>query len=184
MKDSVFYRSSGGGVTLSGGEVLLQTDFAIALLKKIKSLGIHTAIETSGQGSESNYKRLIKFVDHIMFDVKIADKSKFKATCNGNIELVIKNLRQSISSGKKLTVRVPIIPDFTDNPENIKEIIKLLGIYKVKKIELMPFHQYGREKYNFMEKPYKLKSKPSLTEKDLFKIQNIFQGNNILAKIS
>ncbi len=122
-----------GGVTLSGGEVLSQSAFAKELLKKLKSLGINTAIETSGQGNTKSLIELAPYLDLILFDLKIMDKEKSKLILGADINLIKNNIKTLVKMNKKVIPRVPLIPGYTTDDENIKEIInfvKSLNLYR------------------------------------------------------
>jgi len=156
QKDMVFYRSSGGGVTLSGGEVLAQSSFALELLKKLKILGINTAIETSGMGNTKSLIELATYLDLILFDLKIMDAEKSKRVLGADINLIKANIRTLIKMNKKVIPRVPIIPGYTTGYENIKEIIAFVKSLYLAEIHLLPFHQYGSNKYKLLNLDYKL----------------------------
>ncbi|HEY8804119.1 MAG TPA: radical SAM protein, partial [Clostridium sp.] len=123
QKDMVFYRTSSGGVTLSGGEVLSQSIFAKELLMQLKNLGINTAIETSGQGNTQSLVELADYLDLILFDLKIMDEKKSKLLLGADINLIKNNLKTLVSMHKTVIPRVPLIPGYTLDAENIKEII-------------------------------------------------------------
>jgi pyruvate formate lyase activating enzyme len=156
QKDIVFYRTSNGGVTLSGGEVLSQSSFAKELLKELKNLGINTAIETSGQGNTKNLIELAAYLDLILFDLKIMDKEKSKQLLGADIDLIKSNIKTLVEMHKKVIPRVPLIPGYTLNIENIKEIISFVKSLNLTEIHLLPFHQYGSNKYKLLNKDYKL----------------------------
>lgn len=176
LKDSVFYRTSNGGVTLSGGEVLSQSIFAKELLRELKLLGIHTAIETCGYGKKDTLIELSEYVDLILFDLKIMDKYKCKEILGADIDVIKGNLETLVSIGKKVIPRVPLIPGYTLDDENIDEITRLLKNLNLKEIHLLPFHQYGSNKYTLLNKTYILKDIPPLSDilinKVKFKMEN------------
>ena len=157
QKDIVFSRTSKGGVTLSGGEVLAQSSFAKELLKELKSLGINTAIETSGQANTQSLIELAPYVDLFLFDLKIMDEKKSKLLLGADINLIKKNIKTLIKMHKKVIPRVPLIPVYTLNDENIKEIIIFIKSLNLTEVHLLPFHQYGSNKYKLLNKEYKLK---------------------------
>ncbi|MBU3179736.1 [formate-C-acetyltransferase]-activating enzyme [Clostridium psychrophilum] len=156
QKDMVFYRTSSGGVTLSGGEVLSQSLFAKELLMKLKSLGINTAIETSGQGDTQNLVEMSDYLDLILFDLKIMDKTKSKLILGADIDLIKNNIKTLVSLHKRVIPRVPLIPGYTMDASNIKDIIIFVKSLNLTEIHLLPFHQYGSNKYKVLNKDYKL----------------------------
>ncbi|KPU27168.1 pyruvate formate lyase-activating protein [Caloranaerobacter sp. TR13] len=172
MKDNVFYYTSNGGVTLSGGEVLSQPKFVKQLLKELKKLGIHTAIETSGQGKTEDLIDFANYLDLILFDLKIMDKNKSKQILGADIDLIKNNFKILVEMGKKVIPRIPLIPGYTLDDENIEEIIKFVKKLGLKEIHILPFHQYGSNKYQLLNKEYKLKDVPVPSDKLIQKIKN------------
>lgn len=156
QKDMVFYRTSIGGVTLSGGEVLAQSGFTKELLKQLKSLGINTAMETSGQGNTQSLIELSNYLDLILFDLKIMDEEKSKLLLGADINLIKNNIKTLVRLHKKVIPRVPLIPGYTLDAENIKAIIIFVKSLNLTEIHLLPFHQYGSNKYKLLKKNYKL----------------------------
>ena len=179
QKDMVFYRTSSGGVTLSGGEVLSQSTFAIELLKQLKSLGINTAIETSGQGNTQNLIELATYLDLILFDLKIMDEEKSKLILGADINLIKNNIKTLVKMHKKVIPRVPLIPGYTTDDENIKEIITFVKSLNLTEIHLLPFHQYGSNKYKLLNIDYKLKDIDIPSPEAIEKIANEMRNNGL-----
>ncbi|MGH4138736.1 [formate-C-acetyltransferase]-activating enzyme [Clostridium sp.] len=179
QKDMIFYRTSSGGVTLSGGEVLSQSAFAIELLKQLKSLGINTAIETSGQGNTQSLIELAAYLDLILFDLKIMNKEKAKLILGSNINLIQNNIRTLVKLNKKVIPRVPLIPGYTTDDENINEIINFVKSLNLTEIHILPFHQYGSNKYKLLNQDYKLKNIEILTPESIEKIANVMRDNGL-----
>ncbi|APC39958.1 [formate-C-acetyltransferase]-activating enzyme [Clostridium estertheticum] len=179
QKDMIFYRTSKGGVTLSGGEVLSQSAFAIELLKQLKSLGINTAIETSGQGSTQNLIELATYLDLILFDLKIMNKEKAKLILGSDINLIKNNIKTLVKMHKKIIPRVPLIPGYTADDENIKEIIAFVKSLNLTEIHLLPFHQYGSNKYKLLNLDYKLNNIDIPTPESIEKIANEMRNNDL-----
>ena len=172
MKDRVFYHTSDGGVTLSGGEVLSQASFSKELLKELKSLNIHTAIETSGHGKTETLIDLASYSDLILFDLKIMDKNKSKEILGADINLIKRNLQALVKARKQVIPRVPLIPGYTLDDENINEIIRFAKSLNLKEIHILPFHQYGSKKYQFLNKEYKLIDVPIPSDDSIKKVKN------------
>lgn len=183
MKDRVFYYTSEGGVTLSGGEVLSQAAFAKELLKELKSLNVHTAIETSGHGKTETLIELANYLDLILFDLKIMDKNKSKKILGADIDLIKSNLKALIKMGKKVIPRVPLIPEYTLDDENIKEIIKLVKKFNLIEIHILPFHQYGSNKYEFLNKEYKLKKVSVPSDELVQKVKNMMEREGLIVVV-
>ncbi|MBW9149774.1 glycyl-radical enzyme activating protein [Clostridium sp. CM028] len=147
-KETIQFRRSGGGVTLSGGEMLMQPEFAIELLKACKSMGWHTAIETTGYASEETIDKIIPLVDLVLLDIKHLDDEKHKKHVYVSNEIIIRNAKKIAAFGTELIIRVPVIPQFNCDKNSISDIAKFaksLGI--VKHLDLLPYHKLGANKY-------------------------------------
>ncbi|RBP58736.1 pyruvate formate lyase activating enzyme [Alkalibaculum bacchi] len=182
-KDMVFYDTSGGGVTLSGGEVLLQGEFALELLKKLKSLGIHTAIETSGHGSWKILDQLSDFLDEILFDLKIMDDKDFKDIIKGDGSLVKSNFSKLAAKGANVIPRVPLIPTFTAKEDNLLQIIDFLKVCEINYVHLLPFHQYGSSKYKGTGREYSLENLRLLSQQEINHAKDLFVTNGFKVQI-
>ena len=178
LKDSVFYHTSGGGVTLSGGEVLSQGIFAKELLKQLKLLGIDTAIETTGFGDWEVLEGLADYTDVFLYDLKIIDPIQSKKTIGADSEIILSNLAKLVHKGCRVIPRVPLIPGFTMDEKNITTISALALKYGLKEIHLLPFHQYGSSKYESLGRDYALQdlAVPSDEEVRAIKSQLEAQG--------
>jgi len=182
QKDMIFFRTSNGGVTLSGGEVLSQSIFAKELLKRLKSLGINTTIETSGQGSTQSLIELAPYLDLILFDLKIMDDKKSRLLLGADINLIKLNIKTLIFMNKRVIPRVPLIPGYTLNDDNIREIIIFVKSLNLTEIHLLPFHQYGSNKYKLLNKEYKLLdiAIPSATDVEEIANEMINEGLKVI----
>lgn len=178
MQDAVFYEDSGGGVTISGGEGMVQPDFVYELVKILKESGIHTAIETTGCVSSEVFRRLAPCFDLLLFDVKHYDSLKHKTGTGVGNELIVQNLRWANGQGIEILPRLPVIPGFNDSLEDAAGIAELLKELKLRKIQLLPFHQMGERKYEFLNREYELHAVPMLHREDLaeYKEQFIKKG--------
>ncbi len=154
-KDRVFYDQSGGGVTLSGGEPLSQPDFVSHLLRRCQEAGLHTALDTSGLGSWPVLERVIKHADLVLFDLKHPDRSAHLDFCGVDPELIHNNLKRLGECGPPIWIRIPVIPGVNDQVKVFRmfaELIKPIG--KVERIDLLPYHPMGRDKYRRLEMDY------------------------------
>ncbi|WP_318385488.1 [formate-C-acetyltransferase]-activating enzyme [Enterobacter sp.] len=154
MKDDVFFRASGGGVTLSGGEVLMQAEFATRFLARLRQLGVHTAIETAGDAPAQRLLRLAQQCDEVLFDLKIMDAEQARQVLNINMPRVLNNLNMLVAEGITVVPRLPLIPGFTLNQDNIRRILTLLHSLGLRVLHLLPFHQYGEPKYRLLEREW------------------------------
>jgi pyruvate formate lyase activating enzyme len=156
-RDEVFYRRSGGGVTLGGGEVLAWASFAARLLAACKAEGIDTAVETGGCGAWADLQQLVPHVDSWYYDVKHADPGVHaRLTGSGNVE-IIENLRRLAATGAAVVVRVPVVPGLTDREADVRAVARLVAAGRLAgRIELLPYHRLGEEKYGRLGRAYEL----------------------------
>ncbi|MGI0117229.1 [formate-C-acetyltransferase]-activating enzyme [Zooshikella sp. RANM57] len=181
-KDDVFFYASNGGITLSGGEVLSQSAFAIALLKQLKALGYQTAVETSGQGNTAHLLQIAALCDEVFFDFKIMDPVHAKAVIGIDLDKVLWNFNQLITLGSCVTPRLPLIPGFTLNLSNIDQVLAFLAPFAVTTIHLLPFHQYGAHKYQSLGMHYLLQDMPTPTPTEVDNIRRYIaaQGYHVV----
>lgn len=184
LKDEIFYRTSGGGVTLSGGEVLLQSEFAGECLKELKKLGIHTAIETTGCFPVERLKEITPYIDQVLFDLKIMEQSEAKRIIGIDPERVRENFDYLLKQ-KQLQVipRIPLIPGYTTGEANIQRMIEFLTVRQIKEVHLLPFHQYGSSKYDYLGWEYTMRNVEALSQKEISEIQKKFEAVKIAANI-
>lgn len=155
LRDMPYYRRSGGGLTLSGGESLLQPDFATDLLIAAKERGINTAIETTGFAEPDVIERFIPCVDLFLMDIKHINSEKHKAFTTKPNEKILKNAGIIAENAKKLIIRVPVIPGFNDTAEEIGQIAAFASMLpNVEEIHLLPYHRMGRDKYEGLGRDY------------------------------
>ena len=153
LKDKAFYETSGGGVTFSGGECMLQIDFLAEILKKCKENGIHTAVDTAGHIPFESFEKILPYTDLFLYDIKIFDSQKHKQYVGVSNELILENLKKLFERKAKLWIRIPIIPNVNDSIEEIqkmKDFLKTIGT--AEKIELLPYHAMGENKYRAIGK--------------------------------
>lgn len=158
-KDRSFYRRSGGGLTLSGGESLCQPDFARALLATAKATGIGTAMESMGCAPYEVIDSILPYLDTYLMDIKHTNSKKHKEFTGRSNELMLENARKIAASGKtRLVIRVPVIPTFNDTPEEIASIAQFADkLPGVDKIHLLPYHRLGQDKYDGLGRNYDMK---------------------------
>lgn len=154
MRDLPYYRRSGGGLTLSGGECLLQPDFAVALLRSAKGMGMNTAIETTLATRFEVIERLIPYVDYFLVDVKHTDTKKHAEFTGQPNERILENIRHLVETGANVTVRVPVIPTFNDTEEEIASIARFAASIGAREMHLLPYHRLGYDKYVGLGREY------------------------------
>lgn len=153
LSDRLFYKNSGGGVTVSGGEPLVQSDFVAALLKACKKEGLHTAVDTTGYVSWSQIQQVAPLADLMLWDIKQLDpETHRKGTRVGN-RLILENIKKA-SCLTSIWIRIPLIAGYNDSDENINGVIKLAQESGVRKISLLPYHEGGRTKHEQIGRAY------------------------------
>ncbi len=157
-KDRSYYRRSGGGLTLSGGESLCQPEFARDLLHAAKSAGINTAMESMGCAKWEVIETVLPYLDHYLLDIKHMDMAKHKEFTGRSNELMLENARKIGDSGQtRLSIRIPVIPTFNDTEEEIRQIAAYADtLTGVERIHLLPYHRLGQDKYEGLGRPYSL----------------------------
>jgi pyruvate formate lyase activating enzyme len=158
MKDEPFYRNSGGGVTFSGGDPILQADFLVDVIKSLKNKGVHVALDTSGGWPWDRWKELASQVDLVLYDLKFFDDVKHIQYTQTSNAVIFENLDHLAKLGKELVVRLVIIPGVNDKIEDVKLRCERLiqSGANVSKIELLPYHTLGMGKYIRLGLPYPL----------------------------
>lgn len=157
MKDEIFYRTSGGGVTLSGGEVLMQAEFATRFLTRLRQFGIHTAIETAGDAPLNRLLPLARQCDEVLFDLKMMDSQQALTVVRMNQPRVLDNFRALVQEGRRVIPRLPLIPGFTLGDENVQSVLAFLHTTGINELHLLPYHQYGEPKYRLLGKSWQMK---------------------------
>ena len=157
LSDMPYYRRSGGGVTLSGGEVLAQADFAAELLRACKQAGLHTAIESSANAPFSDVEKLLPYLDLYLMDIKHMDSAKHKEYTGAPNERILENAMLIAKSGTQLIIRTPVIPGFNDTDREIKAIASFARTLDgVGEYHLLPYHRLGTDKYAGLGRVYSL----------------------------
>lgn len=181
MQDKVFYEESGGGITLSGGEMLMQPDFALELLKAAHEMGLHTCCETTGYAAAERFEKVMEHVDYILFDLKHWDAKKHQQGTGVSNELPIKNMKATFAKGKTVLPRIPVIPGFNDSLDDAAQLAKLLKAIGVERCQFLPFHQFGENKYDLLDQEYDYHDTPSLHREDLEDYLHVMIGEGIEA---
>jgi pyruvate formate lyase activating enzyme len=156
-KDLLLHETSGGGVTVSGGEPTMQPRFASALLKALKREGYHTALDTCGQAEWETLEKILEDVDLVLYDLKHMDPVSHEKMTGAPNWLILSNLRRITQLDKRVVVRVPVIPGFNDSRDDFRVTGKFLGgLGGVEAVELLPYHNLGAPKYAALGREYSL----------------------------
>ena len=171
-RDRAYYGES-GGVTISGGEPFTQFSALIDVLKALKENGYHTCIETSGYTSAERIRQAYEYTDLFLYDVKCIDSDKHRKYTGVDNQMILDNLRWLLTTGKRVWVRIPIIPTFNDTEKEMLRIKSLLDSYGApERIELLPYHAMGEHKYAAIGKTVQTYSVPS--EEKMMRLKKIF----------
>lgn len=149
VKDRIYFEESGGGVTFSGGEPLMQPAFLKSLLKLCKNNGLHTTLDTTGYAKESVFRSVLPLTDLLLFDLKIMDTELHLKYTGVSNELILKNLQTSVAAGKKVIIRFPFIPGINSDGRNIDAMVNFLCQFDsaIREIHVLPFHKIAAHKY-------------------------------------
>jgi pyruvate formate lyase activating enzyme len=181
LRDRAFYEKSNGGITFGGGEPMLQVDFLENVLPKLKETDIYVAIDTCGAVPWEYFERIIDYVDLFLFDLKLLDEGKFKQYTGGNIGLVTDNARQISSRKIPMWIRTPIIPGYTDDEENIKDISEFINrnIATAQRYELLSFNNMCKSKYERLDMNWELKGVPLIEKERMEEFKKIAEDAGV-----
>lgn len=179
LQDMPFYEESGGGITLSGGEFLMQADFSRELLLASKEEGLHTCCETTGFATEEIFSQVIESLDMILMDLKHWNASKHKEGTGVGNNRILSNMKIAADSGKEILPRIPVIPDFNSSLEDARQFSLLLHELNISRCQLLPFHQFGENKYDLLNSKYVYQGVPALHREDLEAYRQVFIDHRI-----
>lgn len=181
LQDKAFYEESGGGVTLSGGEPLMQPDFCFALLKGLKGAGLHTAMETTGFAKPEIFQQAAPLVDLFLFDIKHWNEEKHREGTGVSNALPLENMTRAIRAGKDVLPRLPVIPGYNNSLSDAFAFAKRLKAAGAGRVQLLPFHQFGERKYEMLGRAYAYRDVPALHEEELGEFRQAFFSKGIEA---
>ena len=177
LRDMPFFRRSGGGVTLGGGEPTYQPDFAVALLSACQQENLHTAVETCGHTEWDHLKRLSTVTDLFLFDVKHVDSKRHRQLTGVGNERILFNLKELSGIHSSIILRYPIIPTLNDSVEDLEGLLKLAtSIEGVNRVEFLPYHRLGEKKYADLGRPYPLSGTPLFEDKRINEVIESFRS--------
>ncbi len=183
-KDTVFYDESGGGVTFSGGDPLLQPGFLLALLKASKAHDLRTAVETSGYARWEDVEPLAPFVDLWLYDLKLMDDARHRKWTGVSNARIHENLRRLTTSGARVIVRIPLVPGVNDDRENLAATGRFVAsLGAVGEVHLLPYHRAGMSKYERLGMPYTLGDTLEPPAEEMQRLAAILQEWGVRTKI-
>jgi pyruvate formate lyase activating enzyme len=181
-KDRIFYQNSNGGVTFSGGEPLMQIEFLNAVLEKCKNQFIHTVVDTCGYAPFEDFEKIMDKVDLFLYDLKMMDEEDHLKSTGMSNKLILDNLKKLRKSGKEIHVRIPLIPDVNDSQENAQKTAQFIRtIPGINRINLLPYHMAGTQKYTNLKRT--LKNINPLSEDKIKKLRKIYESFDFSVKI-
>ncbi len=161
IKDKSFYENSGGGVTFSGGECMLQIEFLVIILKKCKENGIHTAVDTAGHIPFEGFEKILPYTDLFLYDIKCLDNEKHKKYVGVENQRILENLKRLFEMNAKIWIRIPVVSGINDSVAEMQAIQAFLQkCGNPEKVELLPYHAMGENKYAAIGRSVQRFSKP------------------------
>ncbi|MCA0253837.1 MAG: radical SAM protein [Actinobacteria bacterium] len=184
LRDKDYYEHSGGGMTLSGGEFMIQPEFSLALIEAAHRQQITVVGETSGLAQPAVFSSIVDQLDFVMMDVKHYDPMRHVEVTRARLPLILQNAAYLENSRTPHVFRIPVIPGVNDTPDDAEGFAEMLTEYGITAVELVPFHQYGKGKYADLDRPYGFEDSPSLTPEDLTEFRSRLESHGVTASIS
>ena len=182
-RDRHFYDTSGGGMTVSGGEPLAQADFTLELLARAKAIGIHTILDTCGRAPFERLVKCLEFTDHVYYDLKVVDDEKHRRLTGSSNRVILENVKRLGAWGKPLTIRIPMVKGLNDSHEDISSFVSLIASLPsstdLRRIEIIPYHRIGEGKYRSIGLDYELKSQDIHSQEELRSIVGLFEARGL-----
>ena len=175
-KDRPFYENSGGGMTVSGGEPMLQKDFTLELLRRARAAGLHTALDTNGHAQWDDLRQVLEHVDLILFDMKDMDPAKHKEFTGVDNTLILENARRIRDLSIPMMLRIPVVPTCNARLDNMDAAAAFFKDFpNLEYVELLPYHRLGEGKWERLGLTYRLKGIDAPSEEELAELQKPFE---------
>ena len=175
-----FFDHSGGGITLTGGEVTAQSPFAAIVLRNCKRIGIHTAVETTGACGWPALERIVDHADLILYDLKLMDDARHRRFTGVTNAPILENLRALSAHGHHIVLRVPVIPGITDDAENLAALAAFAaGLPHLAGVDLLPYHPIGTDKYARLDRAYPLSDTAAPSAQRMAEIARLLTGHGL-----
>jgi len=182
-RDLVFFEESGGGVTLSGGEPLAQPRFVSALLGACRDRGIPTVLETCGYATSGVFLTVALAADMVLYDLKLMDPARHKHYTGVSNRQILANLEELLARGRKVIVRIPVMPGINDADDDIRQFAGYLAKLPVTHVELLPYHHIGAGKYKRLGLPYRLPAAPRPTPAELARFSDALTRSGLNVRV-
>lgn len=181
LQDKVFYEESNGGMTVSGGELFMQWEFAKELFIAAKEEGIHTCCETTAFVSNDIFLQVLPYIDFLYIDIKHWNSKRHLEATGVSNQQILANVKSVIENKKEFLPRIPVIPGFNDSLQDAMEFSSLFNTIGINQVQLLPFHQFGENKYDLLDSDYAYANVTALHPEDLQEYLSVFQNNGIHA---
>ena len=185
-KERVFFEHSGGGVTFSGGEPMMQHEFLKASLAAMREAGIHTVVDTSGMASENQFREILPLTSLFLYDIKFIDEGKHSRYTGASNRQILSNYSYLIGSGARIITRIPVIPGFNDDDSSLMEMREFIGVNLASNmigVDLLSFHRIGTSKYGRFGMVYRMGDAEQLSSERMLKIADMFGELGFKVKI-
>jgi len=182
-KDRDFYQESGGGVTFSGGEPLLQANFLVSVLASCRARELHTAVDTTGFAPTPVIREIARHTDLFLYDLKLMDPERHRHYTGVSNELILGNLKELVMMEAAVVVRVPLIPGITDTDENLLAMAEFVQTLGLKRISLLPFHKMAADKHARLGYDYRLPPMETQPQDDLEKMRSLVARHGLQVSI-
>jgi len=185
-RDASFYGRTEGGMTVSGGEPLVQWQFALELLREARRRGFHTALDTSGYADWETLDKVLDHVDLVLYDIKHPDSVRHEEATGVPNDRILENLRKTVAKpGLKVWIRHALIPQFSDTEGELEQLCRLVHALepRVEKISLLPYHKFGEPKYAATGKVYPWKGIPAVSDERIGALKRLVESHGIRADV-
>jgi pyruvate formate lyase activating enzyme len=183
-KDAVAFKHSHGGVTLSGGEPLLQPEFTVALVRALAAEGISVGVDTCGYVPRETIKRVLPYVDYFLWDVKMVNERRHTQLTGVSSRRILHNLRFVSEQGTPIYIRVPLVPGYTDREEDLKSVCHLAQrLASVVEVDLLPMHHLGQARYLSLGRDYPIENAPFIPEESLREDQRLVESHGLVCNV-
>lgn len=177
LRDQILYEESGGGVTFSGGEPLMQAEFLESMLAVCRKERIHTVVDTCGYASSETFDRICSEASMLLFDLKVIDPHRHRKVTGVSNGIILENLESAVQNGKPLVVRIPVVPNVNDDAKSMDEMRRFLKKAGVRRVDLLAYHQTGQEKYRRLGMECKYQAIPPTSEQmEMLREQFVQEG--------
>ncbi len=175
-KDRPFYENSNGGMTVSGGEPILQKEFTLELCKQAKAVDLHTALDTTGHAKWDDLAAVLEYVDLVLLDMKEMDSERHKEFTGVGNELILENAQRIRDLGKPMMLRIPVIPTCNARLDNMKAAAEFFKDFpNIEYVELLPYHRLGESKWERLDQEYKLKGIETPKDEEVLALEQPFK---------